>query len=589
MASSLALRMSQQVLDLDSSFSESLLVRPSGKGCFDLDEASLLSILLFSWIDEALLAHKSFGDAWSVLEEAPKTYKTVLLLFETNRDERLRSSLMVVVYQKQLKLSTLGRQRHSIGEIVNYISVDAYRVGESVMWFHVGWASVVQLFLAIAVISSVVGIGVAPGSVPFVFCGLMNVPFARVMQKFQTEFMVAQDKRLRGLSSAIFFGCVLFKSALLDDVTVFTVMAELRTKSEPVRFIPEALSCLIQVKVSFERLNAFLLEDKLKQDDARRCEAGDLGHVFSIQGGCFSWGAEATSLTLEDITFEARRGERRGSQSVGPLAVGNRHFCMLFLVKYPEYLEIVLGSVAYVSQGSWIQSGTIRDNILFGKAMDKARYEEAVRASGSVYLLDDPFSAVDAHTIAALFNDCVKKTLILVTHQVEFLSTLKKIPVVEGGKVTQFGSHGSFWLEERPLSSSCLLTQVKVSFERLNTFLSELKFPPSSNSPPPQQSKQPPPQPPQHPPPQQSHQAPPQQAQPQRPQPHQQQQFPQQSQRLGLNIHSHSSNNSFQSQQARPQHPQSLQQQQLPLCSRKSYQSTIEAICTIVVSEALIC
>ena len=105
----------------------------------------------------------------------------------------------------------------------------------------------------------------------------------------------------------------------------------------------------------------------------------------------------------------------------------------------------VLGSVAYVSQGSWIQSGTIRDNILFGKVMDKARYEEAVRVcaldkdienfnygdlteigqrglnlsggqkqrvqlaravynDADIYLLDDPFSAVDAHTAAALFN-----------------------------------------------------------------------------------------------------------------------------------------------------------------------------------------
>lgn len=105
----------------------------------------------------------------------------------------------------------------------------------------------------------------------------------------------------------------------------------------------------------------------------------------------------------------------------------------------------VVGSVAYLSQASWIQSGTIRDNILFGKAMDKVKYEEAIRAcaldkdietfdhgdlteigqrglnlsggqkqrvqlaravynGADIYLLDDPFSAVDAHTAATLFN-----------------------------------------------------------------------------------------------------------------------------------------------------------------------------------------
>jgi len=103
------------------------------------------------------------------------------------------------------------------------------------------------------------------------------------------------------------------------------------------------------------------------------------------------------------------------------------------------------GTIAYVSQTSWIQSGTVKDNILFGKAMDKTRYEKAIKAcaldkdindfshgdlteigqrginmsggqkqriqltravycEADIYLLDDPFSAVDAHTAAILFN-----------------------------------------------------------------------------------------------------------------------------------------------------------------------------------------
>ena len=103
------------------------------------------------------------------------------------------------------------------------------------------------------------------------------------------------------------------------------------------------------------------------------------------------------------------------------------------------------GRVAYVSQTSWIQSGTVRDNILFGKPMDITRYENAIKAcaldkdinslshgdlteigqrginlsggqkqriqlaravynDADIYLLDDPFSAVDAHTASILFN-----------------------------------------------------------------------------------------------------------------------------------------------------------------------------------------
>ena len=38
------------------------------------------------------------------------------------------------------------------------------------------------------------------------------------------------------------------------------------------------------------------------------------------------------------------------------------------------------GSVAYVSQSAWIQSGNIEENILFGTPMDKAKYKNVLHA-----------------------------------------------------------------------------------------------------------------------------------------------------------------------------------------------------------------
>lgn len=98
-----------------------------------------------------------------------------------------------------------------------------------------------------------------------------------------------------------------------------------------------------------------------------------------------------------------------------------------------------------MSQTAWIQTGSIRDNILFGSEMDNWRYREtlekcslvkdlellpygdlteigergvnlsggqkqriqlarALYQNADIYLLDDPFSAVDAHTATSLFN-----------------------------------------------------------------------------------------------------------------------------------------------------------------------------------------
>ena len=41
-------------------------------------------------------------------------------------------------------------------------------------------------------------------------------------------------------------------------------------------------------------------------------------------------------------------------------------------------MNILQGSVAYVSQQAWIQNFTLRDNILFSRAFDSARYEQVI-------------------------------------------------------------------------------------------------------------------------------------------------------------------------------------------------------------------
>ncbi|CAI9278642.1 unnamed protein product [Lactuca saligna] len=139
----------------------------------------------------------------------------------------------------------------------------------------------------------------------------------------------------------------------------------------------------------------------------------------------------------------------------------------------------VFGSIAYVIQTSWIQSRTIQDNISNGKPMERSKYEKSIKAcaldkdieafnhgdltkigqrglnmSGvhkqriqlaravyndvDIYLLDDPSSALYADTTTTLFN---KKTIILITHEVEFLSSIDNILVMKDDKVTQSGNY----------------------------------------------------------------------------------------------------------------------------------------------------
>ncbi|CAL5039012.1 unnamed protein product [Urochloa decumbens] len=454
----------------------------------------------------------------------------------------IRSALMAVIFQKQLKLSSQGRKNHSTGEIVNYIAVDAYRLGDSISWLHMAWSSPLQLVFAIATLFWALKLGALPGLVPLVIFGFLNVPFAKILQGYQAKFMVAQDERLRSTSEILnsmkiiklqswedkfrnmieslrdgefkwlretqmkkAYGAVMYwmsptvvsavmytataiiGSAPLNASTLFTVLATLRVMAEPVRFLPEILTMMIQYKVSLDRIERFLLEDDIREEGVKRVLSDNSDIRVQVQDGNFSWSANRADLSLRNVNLSISRGEKVAV--CGPVGSGKSSLLYALLGEIPRISGSVevFGSVAYVSQNSWIQSGTVRDNILFGKPFNKELYEKAIKScaldkdienfdhgdlteigqrglnmsggqkqriqlaravynDADVYLLDDPFSAVDAHTAAVLFYDCVmtalaEKTVVLVTHQVEFLTETSRILVMEGGQVSQQGKY----------------------------------------------------------------------------------------------------------------------------------------------------
>ncbi|RWW05959.1 hypothetical protein GW17_00030745 [Ensete ventricosum] len=470
--------------------------------------------------------------------------------FESRRlGMRMRSGLMAAIFEKMLKLSSHGRRKHSTGEIVNYIAVDAYRLGDFPYWFHMAWSQPLQLLLSVAILFWAVGIGALPGLVPLVILGIANVPFAKILQRYQSEFMSAQDERLRAtsealnsmkiiklqsweehfrkmiqdlrdvefkwlseiqnkkaygsalywisptiVSSVVFAGTAAMGSAPLNASTIFTVLATLRVMSEPVRMLPEVLSIMIQVKVSLDRINTFLHEDEIKEDDVKRGHLQNSNLSVQLRNGVFCWEAGESIPTLENLNLTINKGEKVAV--CGPVGSGKSSLLCAILGETPKLSGSVevFGSIAYGSQTSWIQSGTIRDNILYGKPMDEALYQKAIKScaldkdidnfdhgdlteighrglnmsggqkqriqlaravynDADIYLLDDPFSAVDAHTAGILFHvrtnnccDCVmsaleKKTVVLVTHQVEFLPETDRILVMEHGKVAQEGTY----------------------------------------------------------------------------------------------------------------------------------------------------
>ncbi|KAF5731220.1 ABC transporter C family member 10-like [Tripterygium wilfordii] len=455
---------------------------------------------------------------------------------------KVRSLLTAVIYKKQLRLSNAGRLTHSAGEIMNYVTVDAYRIGEFPFWFHQTWTTSLQLCIALAILFRAVGLATIAAFVVIVLTVLCNAPLAKLQHKFQSKLMVAQDERLKACSEALVnmkvlklyawethfksvienlrnveykwlsavqlrkayntflfwsspvlvstatFGACYFLKIPLHANNVFTFVATLRLVQDPVRSIPDVIGVVIQAKVAFTRILKFLEAPELQGANIRKKHSAEgMKHAIYVKSANFSWEDNSSKPTLRNINLEVRPGEKVAV--CGEVGSGKSSLLAAILGEVSNVQGIidVYGKTAYVSQMAWIQTGTIRENILFGSPMDPQRYRETlercslvkdlellpfgdlteigergVNLSGGqkqriqlaralywdadIYILDDPFSAVDAETATSLFNEYVmgalsRKTVLLVTHQVDFLPAFDNILLMSDGEILRAGSY----------------------------------------------------------------------------------------------------------------------------------------------------
>ncbi|EEF27679.1 multidrug resistance-associated protein 2, 6 (mrp2, 6), abc-transoprter, putative, partial [Ricinus communis] len=286
--------------------------------------------------------------------------------------------------------------------------------------------------------------------------------------------------------SVITFGACMLMGIQLTAGRVLSALATFRMLQDPIFNLPDLLSVIAQGKVSADRVASYLQEGEIPHDSTEYLPKDQTEFEVEIDGGKFSWDPESSVPTLDGIKLKVKRGMKVAICGTVGSGKSSLLCCILGEIQKLSGTVKISGTKAYVPQSPWILTGNIRENILFGNPYDSAKYSRTIRAcaltkdfelfscgdlteigerginmsggqkqriqiaravyqDADIYLLDDPFSAVDAHTGTQLFQECLMgilkdKTILYVTHQVEFLPAADLILVMQNGRIAEAGT-----------------------------------------------------------------------------------------------------------------------------------------------------
>ncbi|XP_060696408.1 multidrug resistance-associated protein 1 isoform X2 [Hemiscyllium ocellatum] len=275
---------------------------------------------------------------------------------------------------------------------------------------------------------------------------------------------------------------------VLDAQKAFVSLALFNILRFPLNMLPMVISSLVQANVSLKRLGTFLSHEELDLDTVDRHSVHTSWNSIIVHNGTFKWSNEDPPC-LNNIDIEIPEGSLVAI--VGHVGCGKSSLLSVLLgeMQKKEGYVAVKGSVAYVPQQAWIQNASLRANIIFGQELmgdwyrkvvegcallpdletlpagdeteigekgvnlsggqkQRVSLARAVYSKNSVYFLDDPLSAVDAHVGRHIFDKVIGprgllhgKTRVLVTHSVSFLPQVDRILVMVDGKISESGTY----------------------------------------------------------------------------------------------------------------------------------------------------
>ncbi|KAF2650383.1 ABC bile acid transporter-like protein [Lophiostoma macrostomum CBS 122681] len=438
----------------------------------------------------------------------------------------LRQSLILIwsIFSKKPKqIPKEDQEAASMGKILNIMRNDAYEVAQRFYEFPDIVIKPTGSILAILLIWRILGWSCLLGVLALLVSQLLNIIIARYQIYFEKKRRVVTDEKLQRVTQfiesirhlrwygwqdswlagimesrqkelhlrvlQIFFNTTLalvlrLGGGLFPTVAfwAFTVLAgqELRVDlifpaidlfnmlESYLRAIPQLVTTLLNAYVAIGRIEEFMKEPDKEEADVVPRGSANLG----LKNASFAW-PNVEQNVLENITLSFPLGL---TVIYGEVAAGKTALLQALLGELDKTAGDFIRPdevIGYCAQTPWLQSMSIRDNILFSYQYEESRYRQvldacalvpdmaefkngdlsnigengiglsggqkarvalarAVYSDAKVLFLDDPLSALDHQTAESIVKKLLAgpllkdRTTVLVTHRTELCHGLAK-------------------------------------------------------------------------------------------------------------------------------------------------------------------
>ncbi|KAJ3245906.1 hypothetical protein HDU78_008242 [Chytriomyces hyalinus] len=349
------------------------------------------------------------------------------------------------------------------------------------------------------------------------------------------------------LTNIIIFGLFFVFGNSMTPASVFTALTIVNLIRLPVQFIPFCYQLGYTGWVSYERICEFLLVPDRTNQPTLHNSSDNAEIAIKISNATFNWPdmslpdeeksahlvsdaveltpavAQGTTNQLNNITLAIAK--KSLVVVVGKVGAGKSSLFHAILgdMERTSGSVDIYGKYSYASQSPWLQSSSIRENILFGAPFDNEKYRavikacslerdltlfsdgdmseigekgvtlsggqaarvglaRAVYADRDILLLDDPLAAVDAHVGKHLMQECIlnyckNKTVILVTHQLHVAHHADHIVVLQDGCIAEQGKYDDLMANSELFAGLMLEQSGNDSSENLTESVSTVALP----------------------------------------------------------------------------------------------------------------